>query len=163
MHIFNFDKYRFWELDIQSITEMSLAQYTIPFWRDIMQIWRDFKNLHSDTDPRSYPLWGFLNKNTNLLQLQGTFARCNIHYLNDLLNEWGEICRYEEICTLLNKRLNFVDYYSLKHSIPRKWRLGLNDKLNKNKMQQINLVKIAENMSRGLSNIFGKSTSDKAT
>ena len=59
MHIFNIDKYRFWEFDIQSITEISLVQYTNPFWRDSMQIWIDFKNLHSDTDPRSYPPWGF--------------------------------------------------------------------------------------------------------
>ena len=56
-----------------------------------MQIWIDFKNLYLDTDPRSYPLWGAVfNKNTNLLKLRGTFERCNIHYLNDLLNERGE-------------------------------------------------------------------------
>ena len=71
----------------------------------------------------------FFNKNTNLLKLRGTFERCNLHYSDDLLNERGAIYGYEEICTLLNKRLNFVDYYSLKHSIPRKWRSGLKDKL----------------------------------
>ena len=70
MHIFNINKYRFWELDIQSITDIILAKDTNPFWRDVMQIWIDFKNLYLDTDPRSYPLWGaFFNKNTNLLKL----------------------------------------------------------------------------------------------
>ena len=144
MHIFNIDKYRFWELDIQSITDISLAQDTDPFWRYIMQIWIDFKKLYSDTDPRSYPLWGaFLDKNTNLLKLRGTFERCNIHYINDLLSERGEIYGYEEICTLLNKQLNFVNYYSLKRSIPkRKWRSGLKDKLHKNEIEQQTLTNL---------------------
>ena len=101
----------------------------------------------------------FFNKNTHLLKLQGTFERCNIHYLNDLLNERREIYGYDKICTLLNKRLNFVDYYSLKHNIPRKWRSALNDKLHKNEMKQqalINLLKFQK--TGGVIKHFGKIT-----
>ena len=81
-----------------------------------------------------------------------------MHYFNDLLNERGEIYGYDEICTLLNKRLNFVDYYSLKHSIPRKWRSGLKDKLHKNEIVQqalVNLLKLQKTC-RGVYQTFLK-------
>ena len=65
---------------------------------------------------------------------------------------------YEGISTLLNKRLNFVDCYSLKHSIPRKWRSRFKDKLHEYKIEQhaiTNLLKLQKTC-RGVYQTFLK-------
>ena len=142
-HVFNMEKFRFWELDTKSIFDICSAPDTNPFWSEVFKIWIEYKEFYTSFDPRCYPLWGtsFI-KNTNLLKLRTVFESYGLHYLNDILNRAGEIYGYEDLCNKVNKRLNFVDYFSLKHSIPRKWRIGLQDKLDQNKVEQLPLTNL---------------------
>ena len=40
-------------------------------------------------------------------------------YINDLLTGMGEFMGYENFQEIYNLKINFVDFYSLMHSIPR--------------------------------------------
>ena len=59
-----------------------------------------------------------------------------ITHLNDLISPSGGLFGYEEFVRKFNLKLNFVDFYSLIHSIPRKWREQLQEKLDTNAVQQ---------------------------
>ena len=127
-------KKQIWELDIQSIRECKLLCKN-PFWKDVLTIWSEFKESNmGDVDGRCYPLWGsFFMKNDNLKARKDDLIQQGISYVNDLLSDNGEKLGYQEFATKYRVNLNFVDFYSLVHSIPRIWLNGKNSKLDRKK------------------------------
>ena len=69
-------------LDVQSITEINLAQDTNPFWRYVMQIWMTMKALFKYGRQKQPKMGYFLSKNTNLLKLRHSFEISMVLYLN---------------------------------------------------------------------------------
>ena len=49
------------------------------------------------------------------------FEQKGLHYVNDLLANSGELLSYNDFQNTYRMKTNFVDFYSLIHSIPRKW------------------------------------------
>ena len=75
-----------------------------------------------DRDPRTFPIGGaFFVKNPNV---------------NDILDNTGTIFGYQDFINATGIEINFVDFYSLLHSIPREWRLGYTDKLEDSMVKQ---------------------------
>ena len=126
-----------WELDTQSLNEcQSLCKN--PFWKDVLAIWSEFKELHTENvDSRCYPIWGsFFMKNVNLIARKEDLIKQGITYINDLLSANGDRLGYQEFITRYKVKLNFVDFYGLVHSIPKKWLNSITSRLEKEKVFQ---------------------------
>ena len=52
-------------------------------------------------------------------------------YINDLLTDMGELMGYDNFQEIYNLKINFVDFYSLMHSIPRPWKMEILQQKNK--------------------------------
>ena len=64
------------------------------------------------------------------------FQNFGITHLNDLISPAGGLFGYENFVRTFNLTFNFVDFYSLMHSIPRKWKEQLQEKLEINSVCQ---------------------------
>ena len=115
-------KHMVFEMDQRSLKEI-VANCTNPFWRDVIEIWRNFKiHLAEDIDSRTYPLWGtFFIKNKNLVKRSTEMIRKGVKYVNDLLVDMGQLYGYSDFKQKYDIEINFVDFYSMTHSIPREY------------------------------------------
>ena len=67
-----------------------------------------------------------------------------IIYINNILSDTGQTLGYYGQMGIMDKyniKLNFVDFYSLTHEIPRNWLRGFNTYLNQCEMKQCLLEK----------------------
>ena len=83
-------------------------------------------------------------KNNNLDRRKKEMINKGIIHVNDLLTEIGQLFGYNEFMEKYNIQLNFVDFYSLTHSVPRHWLIGFKTKLNKYEMKQCLLEKLLQ-------------------
>ena len=121
----------FWELDIKSLLFYSEKHFTNTFWKELINIWRQYKfDYLKDIDPRCYPLWGtYFLTNQNLISRKYEFEQKGILYINDILTNTGNLYGYEEFTVFYNVNINFLDFYSLMHSVPRNWRMNYTNQL----------------------------------
>ena len=126
------------ELDEKSLVD-SVENFSNPFWKDVLQIWCVFKKGFSNAiDFRTYPLWGtFYMTNPNLNSRSTEMISKGVAYVNDLLSQSGVCLGYNDFREKYQIKINFVDFYSLTHSIPRQWLENCKTKLNECDMKQI--------------------------
>ena len=110
-----------------------------PFWKDVLVEWKTYKtNFEEDIDVRTYPIWDtYFLVHENLVQRKDELQAKNIHFVNDLLNETGSLMDFEEFKRRHNVAMNFMDFYSLIHSIPQPWRSALKTTNVKLKTEEI--------------------------
>ena len=110
------------ELDGKSLMEL-VEKIPNPFWKDVLQMWNGFKKCFSKTnDFRTYPLWGtFYMTNPNLSNRSTELISKGIAYVNDLLSNSGDRLGYYDFIERYQIKINFVDFYSLTHSLPSHW------------------------------------------
>ena len=85
--------------------------------------WKRYKlNFEKEINVRTYPLWNtFYLVHPNLILKKKELQKQGINYINNLLDESGNILGYLDFVQKFNIRINFVDFYSLIHSLPRPW------------------------------------------
>ena len=125
------------ELDIESLQCLS-RKMSNNFWKDVLGAWAEYKKKCCEhVDPRTYYIWdSYYIENNNLVKRSQDFQSKGINYLNDLISPSGGLFGYEDFVRTFNLSLNFVDFYSLLHSIPRKWKEQLKRKLENNLVYQ---------------------------
>ena len=121
------------ELDIESL-QCLRRKLSNTFWKNVLEAWVEYKKeLCENIDPRTYYIWdSYYIRNKNLVKRSQELQHKGITHLNDLISPSGGLFGYEEFVRKFNLKLNFVDFYSLIHSIPRKWREQLQEKLDTN-------------------------------
>ena len=134
------EKSKVWDLDLSSLMHLS-SSMTNPFWKEVLCAWHKYKScfIHH-IDVRTYPIWNTVFMvNQNLISLRPEFQSKGVNYINDLLDESGNLMGYLSFKKKFNIDLNFVDFYSLTHAIPRSWKNALFEnsiKLNANLVYQ---------------------------
>ena len=132
-------------LDQKSFLEM-VENCSNPFWKDALQIWGIFKtNFAYKEDCRKYPLWGtYFIKNSNLDRKASEMISKGVIHVNDLFTNTGQLIGYYDFMETFNIELNFVDFYSMTHAIPRQWLKGQERKLNPHEIKQCLLNKLVQ-------------------
>ena len=127
----------YFELDIESLKSLQGKCSNI-FWKDVIAAWMEYEmEFHEKIDPRTFPIWDtYYITNTNLIKRSWELQNVGIKYLNDVISPTGGLLGYDEFIRTFNLQMNFVDFYSLMHSIPRKWKGGLNERLHKTCIHQ---------------------------
>ena len=122
-NIVNYDKHSIWFLDTCSLQKF-LSRVNNSFWSDVLKAWRVYKIIfEKDINVRTYPLWDtYFLTNTNITTRKLEFQSRNINILNDLLHESGRVMGFEDFKSTFDLNINFVDFYSLTHCLPRSWR-----------------------------------------
>ena len=103
------------------------------FWKEVLWAWIKYKAISIDKiDVRTFPIWNshFL-QNNNIIMEKTEFERKGLVYINDLLTEMGELMGYDNFQEIYNLNINFVDFYSLMHSIPSPWKIKILQQKNK--------------------------------
>ena len=118
------------ELDIESL-KLLQGKLSNAFWKDVFATWVAYKMDFCDKiDPRTYPIWDtYYITNNNLRKRSKELQNIGINYVNYLISPSGGLFGYDEFITTYNLHMNFVDFYSLMHSIPRHWKGDLNERL----------------------------------
>ena len=60
-----------------------------------------------------------------------------MRYINDILDDTGEIMEFATFTSKFDIKTNFVDFYSLTHCLPRDWRAALTESNQKLDSQNI--------------------------
>ena len=117
------NKKHMWQLDQQSLLDIE-KRISKFFWRNVIAHWRYFITLHPyEVDLRKIPIFGSnLLNNDNLLMKRSSFEAEGLIYFNDLFDANGNLYGYENFVNSFAVNINFVDFYSLMHSIPRNYR-----------------------------------------
>ena len=129
-----------WELNCDSLHHISLNLRN-NFWSEVIFSWKNYKELFiNKIDPRTYPLWGtsFLT-NENIVKRKTEFQESGRNYLNDLIDCTGAPMGYLSFNRKYGLKVNFVDFFSLIHSIPRIWKVKMSksgNRLNHDNMNQ---------------------------
>ena len=133
------EKSLIWNLDCQS-TKRFAVSVTNLFWQDVLNSWWNYKSIfENEINIRTYPIWNsYFLLNDNIIQRKDELVNKGIYFINDLLDEQGQFYGYQEFIEKYQLQLNFVDFYSLTHSIPRKWRTEINNQLVK--LHDANLI-----------------------
>ena len=64
----------------------------------------------------------YLFKNANLSMKRKQFEASGLIYLNDLFDAYGNLHGFKIFVHSFGVNINFVDFYSLMHSMPRNYR-----------------------------------------
>ena len=103
------------------------------FWKVVIRTWLKYKEIYIDNiDIRTYLIWNsnFLN-NKNLLCHKQECEEKGLTLINNVLDNTGNLLGYDTFKRTFNLQINFVDYYSLIHSIPRSYRIILSTRKQK--------------------------------
>ena len=118
----NLRKEDVWSLDLPSLGYIQKRKIKSVFWKDVKD-----KEIYIDNiDIRTYAIWNsnFL-KNKNLLCYKQEFEEKSITLINNVLDNTFILMGYDTFKRTFDLKINFVDYYSLIHSIPRSYRIIL--------------------------------------
>ena len=126
-----------WELDQHTLDRIQ-SETANPFWKNIINIWKEFKeSFQGEIDPQTYPIQVLdCKNNSNLTKEIPRLVNKGIRHISDLLSNTEGLYGYQEFKQTYNVDLNFVDFYSLTHQIPRKWGLSSARKINKESVKQ---------------------------
>ena len=102
------------QLDQQLLLDL---EKRIEHWQYFIALYLREMNL------RTTPIFGsYLFKKANLLMKRSQFEAADLIYLNDLFDVSGNLYEFENFVHSFGVNINFVDFYSLMHSIPRNYR-----------------------------------------
>ena len=92
------------------------------FWKDVFKAWQSYKtSFEKEINIRTYPLWDtYFLTNTNIINRK--FQSKGINIINDLLHVSGGLMGLDDFNSAYDININFVDFYSLTHCLPRSWR-----------------------------------------
>ena len=137
-----------WELDIASLKHCS-NNLSNQFWKEVLLAWHTYKSCFIDNiDVRTYPIWNTVFMvNQNLISLKPELEDKGVKYINDLLDQSGNIMGYLSFVRKVKFNLNFVDFYSLTHAIPRSWLINLRETKIKLGVNQVNQKVLADILS----------------
>ena len=87
-----------------------------------------------EIDVRTYPIIGpSFMVHKNLISITKKLINKSILHINDIMSPNRKILGYLEFKQLYNININFLDFYSLTHCIPKEWKHMLSTKLPKRK------------------------------
>ena len=121
-----------WMLDLLSLHNMK-SQVKNLFWKEVFLAWITYKEISIDEiDVKTFPIWNsYFLQNNNIIMKKTELEKKGLVYINDLLTDMGELMGYENFQEIYNLKINFVDFYSLMHSIPRPWKTEILQQKNK--------------------------------
>ena len=116
-----------WELDIDSLTVLEKITAN-QFWADVLSSWKYYKEMYSkEIDVRTYAIIGpSFVVHKNLISITKELTNKSILHINDIMSPNGKIFGYQEFKQFYNININFLDFYSLTHCIPKQWTKVLN-------------------------------------
>ena len=125
-NVIGIDRNKVWELDILSLKHLS-GTLNNQFWEEVLLCWCSYKSCFVNTiDVRTFPIWNtFFTVSENLILLRPKLQNKGVYYINDLLDQSGNLMGYSSFKKNFEMNLNFVDFYSLTHAIPRSWKTNL--------------------------------------
>ena len=117
-----------WMQDLLSLYNMK-SQVKNLFWNEVFWAWIKYKEISIDEiDVRTFLIWKlYFLQNNNIIMKKTEFERNSLVYINNL----GELMGYDNFQEIYNLKINFVDCYSLMHSIPRPWKKEILQQKNK--------------------------------
>ena len=94
------------------------------FWKDVFKAWQSDKTIfEKEINIRTYPLWDtYFLTNTNIINRKEEFQSKGINIINDLLHVSGGLIGLDDFKLAKAININFIDFYSLTHCLPRSWR-----------------------------------------
>ena len=97
------------------------------FWKEVFLAWITYKEISIDEiDVKTFPIWNsYFLQNNNIIMKKTELEKKGLVYINDLLTDMSELMGYENFQEIYNLKINFVDFYSLMHSIPRPWKMEI--------------------------------------
>ena len=96
-----------------------------------------------EIDVQTYPIIGpSFMVHKNLISITKELINKSILHINDIMSLNGKISGYQEFKQFYNININFLDFYSLTHCIPKQWKHMLNTKLPKENVKQTFLERI---------------------
>ena len=121
------NKKNIWMLDQLSLQNIKLHTNNL-FWKDVLSAWKMYREiLNEKIDVRTFPIWDtFFLQNKNVNTRKPKLEEKGLLYVNDLLLDSGELMGFQDFQGIYQSNVNFVDFYSLIHSIPRKWKNEIN-------------------------------------
>ena len=80
--------------------------------------------MHSkEIDVQTYPIFGpSFMVHKNLISVTKDLINKSILYINDIMSPNGKIFGYQEFKRFYNININFLDFCSLTHRIPKRWK-----------------------------------------
>ena len=119
-------------LDLLSLHNMK-RQVKNLFWKEVFLAWIRYKEISIDEiDVKTFPIWNsYFLQNNNIIMKKTELEKKGLVYINDLLTDMGELMGYKNFQEIYNLKINFVDFYSLMHSIPRPWKTEILQQKNK--------------------------------
>ena len=132
-----------WELDNKALHRLKLGIKNL-FWKNVIESWEHYKlTMPDDVDPRTLPIQVLVNDNpVNMDNVVKILQDCGVLYINDLIMENSGFYGYMDFKQKYKLHINFLDFYSLMHSIPRQWDLSKSAKLKPSKVKQNILEKV---------------------
>ncbi len=119
-----------WELDTKSLIHLS-KKIKNKFWGDILQQWAQYINKINPTENvLQYPIWNsFFINNPNLAKIKNVLIINGCKKIKDLYNK--ENRSWYSYVEFMNKfgRINALDYMSVIHSIPRLWKIHIEQEI----------------------------------
>jgi hypothetical protein len=113
-----------WQLDHRSLEKIKNRIFNAnPFWSSIIEAWGKLVGVKGEASE-------FLNysfesawyiKNPNLKHLQPLLSENRCFLIRDLVDDSGVWFSYQEFKRIYNVQINFMDYMSLRNSVPRTW------------------------------------------
>jgi len=113
-----------WELDTDSLVSFR-DQITNEFWYEVFDSWNRYRvGLPTDQyEYLYYPVWNSSIISTkNIRKDKKAFKMQGLNYVINLFKENGDLLGFEEFKDKFKVNINFIDFYSLSHSIRFEWR-----------------------------------------
>ena len=122
-NIVNYNKNYIWFMDTCSL-QTFCSKIKNVFWKDVFKAWQSYKtSFEKEINIRTYPLWDtYFLTNTNIINRKEEFQSKGINIINDLLHVSGRLMGLDDFKLAYDININFVDFYSLTHCLPRSWR-----------------------------------------
>jgi len=123
------DRALVWELDNESLTTFG-DNISNPFWKEVIQSWVKYKAKKAplkDIDHLYFPMWNSsFMKVAGIIKVKSSLQANGFVYVKDLFNERGTMLGYEDFVAKYNTKVNFVDFYSMTHSLKHEWKANVN-------------------------------------
>ena len=113
-----------WQLDQRSLVQIKtrMAKFN-PFWNNVIDVWA--KLVGKAEEPSEILNYSFESAwyiaNRNIKKLQPVLYGCGIHLIRDVIDKDGKLLSYQEFRRIYNININYMDFLSLRNSIPRTW------------------------------------------
>jgi len=119
------DRQLIWELDTESLREFG-NNISNSFWREVFQSWAKYRTRKIPKHEFEYlhfPIWNSdFMKTAGIIRQKKVLQAHGLNYVRDLFDEGGNKLGYEDFTLKYSTRINFVDFYSMMHSLKQDWR-----------------------------------------